>query len=128
MGWGDKEAILAQNAGMVREIELLREMLEDKKSDIEELRTQLKRTQEALVAKEAPEAYRDQREATEKADREPTPEEAESLDKMRREAENLKGYIDGLEGPLFVDAEDMIDMLTPKTTPESKSLHGDSES
>jgi type I site-specific restriction endonuclease len=128
MGWGDKEAILAQNAGMKREIELLREMLEDKKKDVEDLRESLRATQEALVAKESPEAYRDQREAREQAPREYTEEEKATMAQMKAEAERTQKYIDELEDPLFRDADQMFEFLAPSLAPDIKSLHGDNES
>jgi hypothetical protein len=130
MAWGDKEAVLNENAGMKREIELLREMLEDKKKDIEELQAALRRTQDALVAKESPEAYRDHRAAEAAADQEPTPEQQKRMDEMREEAIRTQRLIDGMEDPLFKDAEDLVDKLSPLLmgNPELGSLHNDGES
>lgn len=133
MAWGEKkELLIAENAVQKREIEMLREQLDELKQDRLELKGQLKSTQEALIAKESPEAYRDQKyEADLAAQEEPTDEEREAIIKQRQRAEIASRYLTEMESDLFKSPDDMIQILTRGTgTPlsETASLHGNDES
>lgn len=135
MAWGDskKELLIAENAAMSREIEMLRDQIADLRRDKTELRDQLKATQEALIAKESPEAYHDKKYAEEQASQPAPSEELLTQRKFRRQqAEVASRYINEMEGSLFKDADDMIQMLTRgvgvPVISESKSLHGNNES
>lgn len=126
--WGKNEKILAENFAMKREIELLNQRILDKDQQLEYFKEQLKYTQEALVAKESPEAYRDRRMAEAGV-----PEEisGEEKDKRLKQAEIVSRYINEAEKDLFKDAEDMIAALMPVVgapAPEVESLHGNAES
>jgi len=121
---------VAQAAAQEVEIRMLREQLEEKREEILELKESLRRTQDALIAKEAPEAYRDHLIEHEQAmDENLTPEQQSAIEANRAEARAAELLISSMEGPLFKGADDMISMLSaPQGPPVSKSLHGDSES
>lgn len=133
MAWGSKTDLLhAENAAMTREIEMLREQLTERKEEMRELKQQLMATQEALIAKESPEAYRDQKDAEVKANAPVlTDEEREAQRRQHERSELASRYIQELEEPLFKDADDMIQHLTRATgvpLGEPQSLHGNDES
>jgi hypothetical protein len=133
MAWGDKhDRLVAENGAMKREIELLEERIADLKDERVELKAQLKHTQEALIAKESPEAYRDQKYAEDQASRE-APSEGELAQKRKHEQQSgiRSQWLSEMEKPLFEDADDMIQLLTRAVgTPlgETQSLHGNDES
>jgi hypothetical protein len=133
MQWGSKrEILIAENAVMHKEIEMLRERLEEKQQEIVDLRAQLKNTQEALVAKQSPDAYREQKLAEYEANMpEPTEEQKEAARVQRIRAEAAGNYISEMEAPLFKDRDDMISLLTKRVgapLSDSPSLHGNDES
>lgn len=136
MAWGNKkEMIIAERAALQREVELLRDQLDEKKTEITELRGQLKYTQEALIAKESPEAYRTQKWEEEQARHEeaaPLPDGEEAQVRTQLQKINaLSAFASEVERPLFKDADDMIQLLTPaRGVPgmETESLHGNAES
>jgi hypothetical protein len=131
MAWGDskRDLILAENVGMKKEIELLREFMEIQKQEISDLKGTLVKTQEALIAKESPMAYGDQK-AEEEANRPLSPEEQAAMEKFQREQRLLEQYAEEVEAPyLWQDADDMAEKLMPAIfQPGDESLHGDSES
>lgn len=132
MAFGSKEMAL-ENARVVAKLEAQVDTLElrlsDSREESKELRGMLSRAQDALIAKEAPEAYRDQKAAEWEADHEPTEEEKEELKRRRIIANIHAQHLDNLEGPLFKNAEDMIAILSHvEGTPQSASLHNNSES
>jgi hypothetical protein len=111
---------------------MLRERLEEKQQEIVDLRAQLKNTQEALVAKQSPDAYREQKLAEYEANMpEPTEEQKEAARVQRIRAEAAGNYISEMEAPLFKDRDDMISLLTKRVgapLSDSPSLHGNDES
>jgi hypothetical protein len=128
----DAGVLLAEKGYLLREIEMLREQLAEKRSDILSLREQLRWTQLALVAKEAPEAYRDRQDAEAAAAQRPaSPEELEAQQMQADRRDITARYLQELEGPLFKDGDDMIAQLTRVTgvpIGESHSIHGNEES
>ena len=136
MAWGEKrDRLVAENAAMEREITLLREIIVELKEEKVDLRTRLQNTQEALISKEAPEAYHDQKYAEEQARlasaSETTDAEREALRLRNLRADTTFEYLQGIEGDLFQDADDMIQLLTRATSvpmASAKSLHGNEES
>lgn len=125
---GSKDQLMAEVAALTVKVEMLGERLAEKKEEIQALNASLRRTQDALIAKEAPAAYEDHR-AAEYAAEEPTEEQKKWHDRQRQLAEMNGELLKLTEQPLFRNAEDMIDMLTPSPeTPVLKSLHGDGES
>lgn len=127
-----KETVIAENAALTREVELLREQLGERKLELIEAKRQLQHTQEALIAKESPEAYRDQKYYAEQQRIEaPTTQQLENQKQQARRADIAGRYITEMESPLFKDADDMIQMLTRATSvplAETHSLHGNEES
>ena len=132
MGWGKNEVLIAENGALKREVELLREQLTERREDLAELSRRLINTQEALIAKEAPEAYRDQKdmEAAEARDA-ASPEEKDFRQKQAQRADIAAQYMNEMEKPLFKDAADMQQLLTRAVgapTSGDQSLHGNEES
>jgi uncharacterized protein (DUF3084 family) len=111
-------------------LEMREERLAEQVEEIRELRAMVARTQDALVAKESPEAYRDSKIAeAEAAAEDLSPEQIEERRRITVRAETNLRYIEELEEPLFKGAQNMIDVLTrPTTVPKQGSLHGNSES
>jgi len=133
MVWGDskRDLIVAENAAAKREIELLREQILDLKEERSMLIQQLKATQEALVAKESPEAYRDMMDSRMSDSKILTPEEKEEQRLKKQKTAIYEAYINELESPLFKDADDIKQVLTRVTNlpiSEAESLHGNAES
>lgn len=133
MAWGDKrDLIIAENASKTKEIEILREVIDDLKRDKIELKKQLVSTQEALICKEAPEAYRDQKDLEEKAlMKEPTEEQLKARNIRNIQAETATRYLQEMEKSLFLDADDMVEKLMPSVgvpLAEHSSLHDNEES
>lgn len=129
-GSNGKEQLVVDLVTAQKEISMLREMLSAKDEDAKILREQLKWTQEALIAKESPEAYIDQRAAAEDA----IPlsaEETERRNKAQTQVRNDKKILEEIEGPLFRDAEEMQQILSRPLIAEtvaSKPLHAGGES
>ncbi len=134
MAWGDKrDMIVAENAALKREVDLLREMLAENKEERKELKDQLYHTQEALIAKESPEAYRDKKYAEEQAElnAEPTDEQKENIRRQGVRTDAAAQFLQSMEGSLFKDADDMVEILTRATgvpMGQEDSLHGNDES
>jgi hypothetical protein len=137
MAWGKKEQVIAENAAIKQEVLMLRERVIELKEEKLALVKQLVNTQEALVAKEAPEAWRDQKYMEEQAlimanaDPEKEKEQAEAKRLMELKANTTSNYLRGMEESLFVDADDMIEMFTRAAgvpVLDNHSLHGNDES
>jgi len=136
MAWGDKkDMIIAENAAMKVKVEMLAERVEELKEEKLALTEQLRHTQDALVAKEAPEAYRDKKYMEEQAlimaQADPSEEQTEAVRIQELKAATTSNYLRGIEDRLFIDADDMIEMFSrsvDKPMLDSKSLHGNDES
>lgn len=110
-------------------IELLTGQLASAQEDRAELRSQVTKLQDALVAARAPEAYRDQQLAREEADR--IPMSQEEIERNEIIQKTTTEFISGLEKPLFRDANDLDDLLARgliRTAKTPTSLHGNEES
>lgn len=108
-------------------IESLQTLLESAQTDREELRSQVTKLQDALVAARAPEAYRDQQIAKEEENR--TPLSEEQLERNRIYQETTESYMGALEKPLSTDDLDAYlakSLILAKSEPAS--LHGNDES
>lgn len=127
-----RDAVGAENAALHEKVEMLREMLDDKKEQILALRDQVRVLQEALVSKESPDAWREQKwqEAQAEAEQtEYTPEQIKQFELRAAQTAMERDHLENIEKPLFKDAEDMMSLLMgPIGAPESASLHGDNES
>jgi len=134
MGWGDKkEMIAAENVALTMKNELLEERVAELKEERTELKAQLKHTQEALISKEAPEAYRDKKYAEDQADLDYTMTDAQKENARRQgvRTDTAASWLQNMEDNLFKDPDDMIQQLTRATgTPMNQggSLHGNEES
>ena len=131
MAWGSsqRDMILSENVVMRKELEMLREFLEERKQEIADLKVSLAKTQDALIAKESPMAYIDQKTA-EAAATPLTPEQKKAVEKFEAEQELLAQYAEEVERPnLFLDADDMeMKLIGAIHQPGDESLHGDGES
>jgi chromosome segregation ATPase len=110
-------------------VETLQALLDSAQADRGELKSQVTKLQDALVAARAPEAYRDQQLAREEENR--VPMDPEVLEKNRLIAETTTEYMSGLEKPLFRDANDLDDLLSRalmRTIEPPASIHGNDES
>lgn len=134
MAWGEKrDRLVAENAAMEREITLLREIITDLKEERTELKGQLHHTQEALIAKESPEAYRDKKYAEDQAEMnvELTDAQKKHAHEQRVRSDAASSWLQNMEDNLFKDADDMIQQLTRATgvpMGQTTSLHGNEES
>lgn len=131
MAFGSKETEL-KLAKAEAQIEMYEKLLIDKDEEISELKTMLIKTQDALIAKEAPRAYSDQKIA-EWESQELSPEEEEERRKIKLRAETNANYLADIEKPLFKDATEMIDVLSrtqngTTSVTAGTSIHGDGES
>ena len=114
---------------LIMELAEARGELKALRSEVEFLKDQLRRTQEALIAKEAPEAYLDQK--TAEAEAKPvSADEMARRKKVHAQIELDQKLLQEMESPLFKSAEDMQSMLIPvlMNPSEGQSLHGDGES
>jgi hypothetical protein len=131
MAWGNsqRDLVVSENSAMKREIELLREFMEKQSQELSDLKVSLVKTQEALIAKESPIAYFDQKSA-EAAATPLTPEQQKAVEKFEEGQRLLEKYAEEVERPhLFLDADDMeIKLMGAIFQPEDESLHGDGES
>ena len=98
MAWGDKkDMIIAENAAMKVKVEMLAERVEELKEEKLALTEQLRHTQDALVAKEAPEAYRDKKYMEEQAlimaQADPSEEQTEAVRIQELKAATTSNYL-----------------------------------
>jgi hypothetical protein len=121
MGRG-KEELLIELAEAKGELRAMR-------THVTFLEEQLRKTQDALVAKESPAAYQDQKEA-ELAARPVSEGDTVAREKMKQQMAIDKKWLEELEQPLFKDADDMTAMLLGvlNRPSESRSVHENQES
>jgi hypothetical protein len=102
------------------------ELIETLQKRCDDQQRQIERLQDALVAREAPDAYADR-----KVDEAVVEESEEDLAReKRRQALALanRQVLDGMTAPTFKDADDMIAMLTGHSAPEMLRTHQNDES
>lgn len=110
-------------------IESLEEQLQLARADKDELKQQVARLQDALIANRAPEAYRDQ--IYEREDARRGPVDPEIVERNRITKEVTEAYINNMERPMFRTGEDIEDLLSTALIRGHKpasSLHGNNES
>ena len=110
-------------------IDSLQALLDSAQTDKVELKSQVTKLQDALVAAQAPEAYRDQQLAREEADR--IPMSQDEMDRNKIIHDTTTAFISNLEKPLFRDANDLDDLLARSAMRNIKppaSIHGNEES
>lgn len=118
-------SLYAENVQLKAKLESATERVEDCKAQIEKLEAQVERLQDALVSKEAPQAYSDRATAEEEVSL--TPEQRAELERTHRIAVMNRHLLDEMESPLFRDADDMMSMLGGGMQPPT-SMHGNDES
>ena len=98
------------------------------KEDKRELSSKVDKLMEALIAKEAPEAYSDIRE--DRREERLTPEDLAERERRQKEARLLSQYEQQIEQPLFRTAEEMMTSLSRASVepPGAQSIHGNEES
>lgn len=110
-------------------IESLEEQLQLSRADKDELKQQVARLQDALIANRSPEAYRDQ--IIEREDAKRMPIDPEIAERNRITKEVTEAYINNMERPMFRTGEDIDDLLNTALLRHHKpaaSLHGNNES
>jgi hypothetical protein len=132
---GGKEIALLkkENEHLTSQLAALTLRCEDLVADKKDLRDQVERLQDALVAKESPEAYRDQKYAEEEAKivDTMTPEEREYERKL---AEANRDLLINMESDLFADAKELQETLASQVLNDKlaeiypETAHGDGES
>jgi hypothetical protein len=91
-----------------------------------DLKKQVERLQEALIAKESPIAYAQMRMDQANAE---DPVDLEERERIKERNEFARRYAARIEEPFFIDADDMISKLSQVIgVPTPKSLHGNEES
>lgn len=119
--------LIAENAVLKKENELLRDRIEEIRGELVQEKEQVLRLQDALVAKESPLAYSDQRDAA-RQDEAPPDWVRDQIRKLNIERQ----IVDMEEQPLFRDAQEMEDMMDTLTqsvgVPSPPSPHGNEES
>jgi hypothetical protein len=99
-------------------VETLQALLDSAQADRGELKSQVTKLQDALVAARAPEAYR-------------VPMDPEVMERNKLIQETTTEYMSGLEKPLFRDANDLDDLLSRalmRNIEPPASIHGNDES
>ncbi len=110
-------------------IDTLQTLLDSAQADRGELKSQVTKLQDALVAARAPEAYRDQQIEREEANR--TPLSTEELERNRLASKTTTEFMSSLEKPLFRSADDLDELLARSLMRAQEgpvSLHGNEES
>lgn len=120
----ERELIYAEVRG-----DSLQTLLDAAQADREELRSQVTKLQDALVAARAPEAYRDQQIAKEEENR--IPLSAEQIERNQTIQKTTDAFLSSMEKPLFTSPDDMDDLLARslmRNVDGPASLHGNNES
>ncbi len=104
-------------------------LLQQRLEEVQHLRSQVERLQDAYLAVQHPVAYRQVKEDQYDAQ---NPQVDETFSKESRQRKEWQDkYLDSLEGPIFDSADQMIETLqmvdAPRTI-EPKSVHGNNES
>ena len=112
-----KAELLTEVAVLRKELEIVNKQLESMANEKERLIVMVEGLQRALVAKESPMAYNDQRDAQLVE----TPEEEAARLKRQAVNDGVKNFIAIQESPLFEDANDMISSLVGVIGPPESS-------
>lgn len=127
-----KDDLEARILQLEKDLAVKEELLTRSNSEVDHLRQQVNRLQDAIIAVQHPEAYRELKDdqLLEEGDvgleSLGTPEERT---KLTREAEVQRRYMEMVEGPTFRDADELYhDLGRMIGTPENESIHDNSES
>lgn len=102
----------AKLMALEHENRLLKERIEELKDERNNLRVRLDKAFDALVAKEAPAAYADNK--ADESEIAKTPEEIEKEERLRKIAKTNAQLLNEIEQPLFTDVDDMQAILIGK--------------
>lgn len=97
--------------------------IEAKDEELAHLRLQVDKLQDALVAKEAPQAYAELNRR--QAEREMSPEDIEAQAQARKEARMAKELIEQMEGPIFTSVDDLKSTLVQTIGPPKDAPVGE---
>jgi uncharacterized coiled-coil protein SlyX len=128
---GNKTELLEKILELEKQNAVKDQLLENKVEEVAHLRKQVDKLQDSLLAVQHPDAYRELKndEILLQEPPEPTEEEMEYRNRKGEEAKILKEYLDSSEGPLFKDADEMMDSLVRIVgVPEPGSIHDNDES
>jgi hypothetical protein len=110
-------------------IEALEEQIKATQADKAGLHDQISKLQDSLISVRAPDAYRDQQLEREGPVTGPS---AETIERNRIHQEVTTKYLNGMEGALFRDGNDIDELITTGIVRDhstvSPSLHGNEES
>ena len=118
---------MATKADLEEKIELLREqnlmyqkLIENHEKEKQFLQESVSQLQQALIAKESPEAWAESRAIQEKAElQDLTPEQLEELHRTRQmQVDMMNEHLALVEGDTWKDADDMISTFTRGAYPE----------
>lgn len=102
--------LIQENATLKANLEAANERKKELQAQVESLQDQVYRLQDALVAKEAPLAYRDRRDSEEEAG---GPVRSTADQKLLREKAMVnRRLLDQIESPTFQDGDDFIRSMT----------------
>lgn len=140
--FGGREELVEENIRLKVKVEYAEDQLEQYKQRVSSLEEQVARLQDALIAKEAPQAYRDAR-ADREPERELTPEEQKAMERRYKQGLANRRLLELIEDDTFpsvdhmvrsftgVSAEELLDRLeSPRTVgvPATESVHANEES
>ena len=110
-------------------IEALEEQIKATQADKAGLHDQISKLQDSLISVRAPDAYRDQQLEREGPVTGPS---SDTIERNRIHQEVTTKYLNGMEGALFRDANDIDELITTGIVRDhstvSPSLHGNEES
>lgn len=122
-----KATLKLEVASLSTKVEMLKERVQTLQDEKSELMSQIVKLSDALVAREAPQAYMDQHAEL----YEETPEEKSNRKKFDKSREVVGEYLRGIEEPLFKDPTEMASILLKGTDTDDiipPSLHENEES
>lgn len=130
---GSKIELQTRILELEKQVAIKDELLNQKSTEVDYLRKRMETLQDAIIAIEHPTAYRqlkdDQFAAQADLNAEPVdPEKRKEIENVRKINQD---WINGLEDPLFRDADDMMSMLSRRTGISDStdvSVHGNDES
>lgn len=126
---GNKSELQARLLELEKQVAVKDELLNQKTAEVEHLRKQVDRLQDAVLAVQHPEAYRELKDDEYLS----THSEGylEASDEAKKKQEYFNRYLEEVENPTFSTVDDMLDslkFLSGSSNLKSKSLHDNDES
>jgi hypothetical protein len=126
---GNKAELQARLLELEKQVAVKDNLLNQKTEEVEHLRKQVDRLQDAVLAVQHPEAYRQLKDDEYLSEH---PEGyLEASEEAKQKQEYFNRYLEEVENPTFTDVSDMLDslkFLSGSSNLKSKSLHGNEES